>query len=155
MENNKEIRMKELQKKLESIKAEDIMTTEIVTASEELPLSEISDFMIKKRISGLPVVREKGELVGMITATDLFTMIDIIRSGDIKEEALNPKVNFAMSTNIVSITRDTRLDQIITIMKKNNIHTIPVCEEGKMVGVIGRRDVFKNFYSAAGNVAAG
>ena len=110
--------------------------------------------MIKKRISGLPVAAENGDLVGMITATDLFTLIDIIRSGSVKESALNPKVSFAMSARIISIEKTTTLDEIITTMKRKNIHTIPVCENGKMVGVVGRRDVFKNFYNAAQSITA-
>jgi len=150
-----ENQVSKLQERLKLIKAEDFMTTNILTVKENLSLAEVSDLMIKKRVSGLPVVSENDELVGIITATDLFTLIDVIRSGSAKEDALNPKVSFAMSTEIMSIERNTTLDDIVTLMKRKNIHTIPVCEHGKMVGIVGRRDVFKNFYAAAQAVADG
>ncbi|MFA6378298.1 MAG: CBS domain-containing protein [Candidatus Omnitrophota bacterium] len=155
MTKSVENQVAELQERLKLIRAEDLMTTNILTVKEDLSLAEVSDLMIKKRVSGLPVVREKDELVGIITATDLFTLIDIIRSGSVKEDALNPKVSFAMSTNILSIEKSTTLDEIITLMKRKNIHTLPVCEHGKMVGIIGRRDVFKNFYATAQSIAKG
>ncbi len=145
----------ELQEKLKLIKAEDFMTTTILTVKEDLSLAEVSDLMIKKRVSGIPVVGANVELVGIITATDLFTLIDIIRSGSAKEGALNPNVSFAMSTHILSIEKSTTLDEIVTVMKRKNIHTLPVCENGKMVGIVGRRDVFKNFYALAQNIAKG
>ena len=153
MEKNIENKLSALQAKLQSIKAGDFMTTNIITASENMSIVDIADFMINKRISGLPVTSDNGQLSGIITTTDLFTLIDIIRSGSIKENALNPKVSFAMSTNIISISKDTTLEQIIVMMKQHNIHTLPVCEEGKMIGIVGRRDVFKNFYSAAKSIA--
>ena len=155
MTESVEIQVAELEGKLKLIKAEDFMTTNILTVKEDLTLAEVASLMIKNRVSGLPVVRANGDLVGIITATDLFTLIDIIRSGSAKEDALNPKVAFAMSTNIVSIAKGTTLDEIVTLMKRKNIHTIPVCEDGKMVGIVGRRDVFKNFYAIAQSVAQG
>ena len=148
-----EQQVQELEERLQAIKAQDFMTADVVMADEDSSLAEVADFMIKKRISGLPVGGKDGEPKGIITATDLFTLIDIIRSGSIKENAMNPKVSFAMSARIISIEKTTSLSEIIDIMKRKNIHTIPVVEDGKMIGIVGRRDVFKNFYSAAQNVA--
>lgn len=144
-----EEQVQQLEDKLNSIKAEDFMTKDVVLAEQESSLADVADFMIKKRISGLPVGGADGQLEGIITATDLFTLIDIIRSGSIQGDALNPKVSFAMSTSLISIEKTTSLAEIINIMKRKNIHTIPVCEDGKMIGIVGRRDVFKNFYNAA------
>jgi len=119
-----------------------------------VPFSQtgIADVMIEKLISGLPVVKKKSQIIGMITETDLFTLIDIIRSGDIHTSDLNPKVSFSMSTNVIIIDKETTLDQIIYVMKRNNIHTIPVCEKGTMVGIIGKRDVLKSFYNAVKSI---
>lgn len=157
MENNVEVKLKELQSRLQLIKAEDIMTRDVITVPEDLSLAQVSDFMIKERISGLPVAKgeDKDKPIGMVTTTDLFGLISMIRSGAATENALNPNVSFAMSSNIISIDKTTTLDQIIDMMKENNIHTVPVFEDGKMVGIVGRRDVFKNFYSVAKSIAEG
>ena len=143
--------LNELTKKLKSIKAKDIMTHYVITTTEDTHLADIAELMIKARISGLPVIGKKGKIVGMITATDLFIMMDMIKSGDVTENGLvttsNPTVKYAMSTEINKIKKNTTLDEIIAIMKYKNVHTLPVFDSGKMVGVIGRRDIFKNFYA--------
>jgi CBS domain-containing protein len=54
---------------------------------------------------------------------------------------------FAMSTKVHKVKESTSLEKIIILMKYKNAHTVPVMRGGKMVGVIGRRDVFKNFYA--------
>lgn len=143
--------LKDLNYKLRSITANDFMTHYVMTTTEDTPLADVAELMIKARISGLPVINKKGKLSGMITATDLFIMMDMIKSGDIIEEGdmsvFNPTVKYAMSTEITKIKRSTTLEEIISIMKYKNIHTIPVYEGSKMVGIVGRRDIFRNFYS--------
>lgn len=147
---------KQLQEKLKNIKARDIMTTSVITVNKDMPLSELATLMIEKRISGAPVVGDEGEPVGMVTATDLFTIMYMIQAGDVIEKGqlgvCNPTVTFAMSSVIISIPENTSLDEIIDIMRKRNIHTIPVTDGKKMVGIIGRHDVFKNFYAAVGDL---
>jgi CBS domain-containing protein len=152
MNNNIKQELRTLTKRLKSIKAKDIMTKKIITATERANLADIAKLMIKDRISGLPVLRKKNKLVGVITATDLFVVMDMIKSGDVVSADMraisNPAVKFAMSTQVVKIKKNTTLEKIITIMKYKNVSTLPVVEGKRLVGVIGRRDVLKNFYSA-------
>ncbi len=151
MEDAVHIKIKALSDRLEGIKARDIMTEEVITTTEDTPLSDIADLIIKKRVSGLPVVRRKNEVVGIITATDLFFLIQIIRAGafvgDGSEIMLNPTVKFVMSQNLLTVNAETSLNEILQIMKEKNVHTIPVFKGKKLIGIIGRRDVFKTFYS--------
>ena len=141
-----------LTKKLDSIKAKEVMTVNVLTTSQDATLVDIAHLMIEDRISGLPVLDKGGKVVGVITATDLFIVMDMIKSGDIvegeKKAVSNPTVKFAMSTEIVKITPETTLSEIIALMKYKNVHTLPVFKGDKMVGVIGRRDVLRNFYAA-------
>lgn len=141
-----------LTKKLNVITAGDIMTSRVVTTMEDSFLSDVAEIMIKERISGLPVMNKKGKLVGIITETDFFLVMDMITSGDIVEngkiEKSHPTVKFAMTTEVIKIKKSTNLNKIIALMKYRNIHTFPVFEDNKMVGIVGRRDVFRSFYSA-------
>ncbi len=140
-----------LTKRLKSIKAKDIMTKNVITTKENTKLAEVAEIMIKERISGLPVVGKRGRIVGIITETDLFLVMDMIKLGDIVQNGMkkvsNPSVKFAMSTDIITIEKNTTLEEIFTIMKYRNAHTIPVLDGKKMVGIIGMRDVFKTFYA--------
>ena len=151
MTNKERPILSDLTKQLKAVKAEDIMTHYVITTTEDVHLADVSEMMAKARISGLPVLDKKGKIAGMITATDLFIMMDMIKSGDIVENGFinipNLTVKSVMSTEVNKIKKSTTLDEIIVIMKCKNVHTLPVLESGKLVGIIGRRDVFKNFYA--------
>ncbi len=152
MKNKIKSGLSELTRRLKSITAEDIMTRGVITTTKDVTLAKVAKEMIKARISGLPIVDKKKKIIGVITDTDLFIVMDMIKSGDIvenKKQAIsNPTVKFAMSTYFSKIKKNTTLDEIIAIMKYKDVHTLPVVEKGKLVGVIGRRDVFKDFYAA-------
>ena len=139
-------------RRLKSVKAKDIMTREVVTTSESTQLADVAELFIKKRITGLPVVGKKGKLVGIITATDLFLLMDMIESGDVVEDGQvavpNPTVKFAMSTEVIRIKKSTTLHEIISVMQYRNRRTLPVMEGARLVGVVGWRDVLKHFYAA-------
>ena len=157
MKKVKNQRLGKLKKKLKEIKAEEIMTKEVITATEDAHLADIAKIMIKERISGLPVVGKKKKIVGIITAADLFIVMDMIQKGDVmgegKAEKFNPTVKFAMSTDVVKIRKNTNLNDIIAMVKYKNLHTLPVFEKNRMVGIIGRRDIYKNFYAVVKNMS--
>ncbi|MFC1632145.1 CBS domain-containing protein [Candidatus Omnitrophota bacterium] len=145
-------RLQDLTKKLKSIKAKDIMSTEVVSTSEQATLAEIAELMVRTRISGLPVLDKKEKVVGVITATDLFIVMDMIKFGNVVENHMqtvsNPTARFAMSTNVIKVKESTTLDEIISMTKYHNAHTLLVFRKGKLMGIIGRHDIFKNFYAA-------
>ncbi len=147
--------MQELTDNLKMIKAEDIMTREVITVRKDDTLDLIAKLMIDKRISGFPVL-EDDEIIGVITANDLFLVMDLIKTGEIlKDNSDNnslPKVDFAMSTEVITVKPNTDLNEIIALMKYRNIHTLPVVNNNKLVGVIGRRDVYRNFYCTVKNI---
>lgn len=140
-----------LKKRLKAIKAKDIMTKTVVTIREDKTLSEVAKIMIKKRISGLPVLDKNKKLAGIIVNRDLFLVMDMIESGNVIEENSNtksdPKVSYAMSKQVVTVKKSTNLDEIISTMKYKNVHTLPVLQGKKIVGIIGRRDVYQAFYN--------
>ena len=146
------LELKALTRELKSIKAKDIMTKGVITTTEDSTLADVAKIMIKVRISNIPVVGKKGQIVGIITTNDLFLVMDMIKSGDVPEEDLkkfaNPTVKYAMSTEVIKIKKNTSLDEIINIMTYKNAQDLLVFVGNKMVGIVGRRDVFKNFYTA-------
>jgi CBS domain-containing protein len=155
MKNQNNFTMQELTDNLKMIKAEDIMTREVITVRKDDTLDLIAKLMIDKRISGFPVL-EDDEIIGVITANDLFLVMDLIKTGEILKDNSDsnslPKVDFAMSTEVITVKPNTDLNEIIALMKYRNIHTLPVVNNNKLVGVIGRRDVYRNFYCTVKNI---
>ena len=52
-----------------------------------------------------------------------------------------------MSTDTITVEPDTNLEDIATLMVKNNIHTLPVLDAGRLVGIIGKEDILRTLMS--------
>lgn len=60
---------------LSSLKVEKIMTPDPITIHPEQTIGEAARTMLEQRVSGLPVVDEQGRLAGIITESDIFSMV--------------------------------------------------------------------------------
>jgi len=139
-----------VEKKLKSIRTSDVMSHDPVTVDEELTLQSVAHMLTKFRISGIPVVDSGGLLKGIITATDLLNRIkgilsDIDKQKDPSQE-FQVRVKEVMTRPVISISENQSLFEAATIMSEKNIHTLPVIRNGKIVGVIGRRDIIHMVY---------
>jgi CBS domain-containing protein len=142
--------------------ARDIMTTEVLTVSPETSISDLSKTLENRKIGGLPVVDKDGRLVGVITQSDLverardlelppaINILDLhiylqIPSHLLQrvEKMLGTTVGDCMSPNPVTVAPDTPVSQIAALMAKQKVHTIPVLDGGKIVGVIGKMDLVR------------
>ncbi len=149
----------ELVNRLKQVKAKDIMTKSVISTTQETTLAELSKVMTEKRISGMPVMSKEGKITGVVTTTDLFTVMGMIKFGDVVEDGKmavsNPTVKFAMSNAIITVGEETNLSEIIDIMKGKGLHTLPVVDSNNnLSGIIGRHDVFKNFYAILRDVTS-
>jgi CBS-domain-containing membrane protein len=108
--------------------AKDIMTADVVTVSPETRVEQAAAELVRHRITGLPVLDASGNVVGMIGDIDV-----IGKSGR--------NVDDIMSTQVITISPDTELDEISYILK--HLHRLPVVQAGKLVGVVSRSDLLK------------
>lgn len=131
------------------IKATDIMSKFPVTIKEDVPLSAAAELMMRFKISGMPVMSLSGKLSGIITATDLFRIMGEqeakFESGG--RRSVTPLlVSDVMSRNVLTVKKESTLQEMIRLMFSKNIHTLPVVEDDNMVGIVGRRDVLNTYY---------
>ena len=143
------------------IKAKDIMTKDPITVSPDMEVVQAAKILLEKGINGVPVI-EKGKLVGILCQSDLiaqqkdlpmpsfFTILDsyIPLSSTKRIEKAFKKiaatyVSDAMTSDPVTVQPDTGIEKIASLMLDRNYHTIPVVDEGKLVGIIGKEDVLK------------
>jgi CBS domain-containing protein len=116
--------------------ARDIMTTTVVTASEDMCLTDAIRLLLRWHISGLPVVDDEGNLVGIITEQDV---VNFTLSGD----AARTRVSEVMIREVVTYDPDLLVADVINRFASHRIRRVPVVEEGKVVGIISRRDVIR------------
>ncbi len=144
------------------LKAKDIMNKDVIFIEPGMPITEIAKLLLEKRINGAPVVDNAGNLIGIICQSDLIaqqkklplpsvfnlldTLIPITSPGKIEKEfrkisALNAEQ--AMTPHPVTVELETGIEEIAALMVNRGFHTIPVVENGKMVGIIGKEDVLR------------
>ena len=144
--------VKNMEQRLKGIKAKSLMSRFAITIKENETVMNLAHLLMRFKISGVPVVDKNGEIQGVVTATDLFNLMkNIIRDIDGQKDLdnyPNIQVNTLMTKDVVTITEETSLFEIIKIMCERNIHTLPVMLQSKkeIVGVIGRRDIINAFY---------
>lgn len=149
------------------IRARDIMTPSPVTVNPETSIAEASKLLVEHRFNGLPVVDQDGLLRGILCQSDLvmqhkrfeipsfFFLFDgyipLSLPQRMEEQiarmaAVN--VGQAMTVNPRTITPDTALEEIASLMVDGKFHTLPVVENGKLVGVVGKEDVLRTLLTA-------
>ncbi|NCD24541.1 MAG: CBS domain-containing protein [Deltaproteobacteria bacterium] len=142
--------------------AKDIMTTPVITILPDADVTEAARLLLDKQINGLPVVDALDNLVGILCQSDLvrmqkslpipslFTLWDgfvplssaALIETEVKRIAAS-KVSQAMTTKIVTIPPDMGLDEIAALMVDKKFHTLPVVENGRLIGIVGKKDILK------------
>ena len=128
------------------ISVKDVMTTAMVTFSEDMELIQASRLLVDHEISGAPVVNEQGHLVGILTERDCFKPTVDARYHD----ELAGKVREFMTRDVVSVNPDMSVMDLATLFLKNKYRRYPVVSEKKLVGLISRRDVLQSLLHLSG-----
>lgn len=133
----------------------DIMTSDVVTVKPDTSLKELAGILKKHRINGVPVVNEDGSVEGVITMTDLLKILKDINYWDnieklkpgigVKDAFLREKehatVAKKMTRQVSTISENDSVEHAVDLMFRQNIHTIPVVKDDKLIGVIGETDI--------------
>ena len=127
--------------------ARDIMTSTVITASEGMLLTDIIKLLLRWHISGLPIVDDKGKLVGIITEHDV---VYFALSG----YAADTVASEVMTKNLVTYSPDTLVVEVINYFAAHRIRRVPVVEKGEVVGIISRRDIVRYMDQTYGRLVA-
>ncbi len=153
------------------LRARDIMTKEVVTVTPDTEITQAAKLLLENHFNGLPVVDDRGKLIGIICQDDLivqqkrlplpslFTFFDGLipltsyRSLEKEvEKIVATTVSRAMTMDPITIDPDASLEDIATLMVNNNIHTLPVLDGGRLVGIIGKEDILRTIMPAGNKV---
>jgi len=126
----------------------DCMTRNPVTVRPESdPLAAVS-LLKSGGFRRLPVIDEAGELVGIVTRHDLEVFLSKAGSpGVIKRQH---RVDQVMGCDVVVVSPDCPLEEAASLMVKHKIGSLPVVEDGQLVGIITETDIFSQFATVLG-----
>jgi CBS domain-containing protein len=139
----------------------EIMTSPVKTVGITTPAQEIAALLAEVNISGVPVVDAKGGLVGIVSEADL--MHRSVQSGSTtgrgwlaglsSPDALARAFAKAhgriaadlMTKHLATIRHDATLAEVAEIMTAHGVKRLPVLRDGKLVGIVTRRDLVRAF----------
>ncbi len=141
------------------MKVSELMSRNTISVLPSTTVADAARIMLANRVSGLPVVDEKGALVGIVTEGDLMRRAEIGTDGKQAgwlKSLLMPAsvasdyvttharhVSGVMTHSPVFVTPDTPLDEVAQLMLRKHIKRLPVLQDSQLVGVISRADLLR------------
>ncbi len=123
------------------------MTRNPVTASPEMSVAEASALMKREKVHRLPVLDKDRKLVGIISEKDiLYASPSPVSTLSIHEMAYllsQLTVKKLMTRDVVTITKDTTVEEAARLMVDQDLSSLPVLEDGKLIGIVSKSDLFK------------
>ena len=127
-----------------------------------IPLKELAKILYEHHFNGVPVVDDDGALVGIICESDLirrdrklhiptviaiFDWVLYLEGPKTLEKEIRrisaTKVEDLYTTDVITVSEKTSVEEIATIMSKKRVYTIPVMDGARLVGVIGKADLIR------------
>jgi CBS domain-containing protein len=149
------------------MKAHEIMISQVYKVKESDAVRAVVEKFIEHRISGLPVVNERNEIVAYVSDGDIMRYIgkhkDLIMDsfyyvamikGDDEEFAervqrlLNLNVLKIAKKKVIKVSWDEEVEDVAAILGNKQIKKLPVVRNGVLVGIISRGDVIRHSFKA-------
>jgi CBS domain-containing protein len=132
--------------KMKTTFAKDIMSSRLIVAKEDMNVEDALKLLVNNKITGMPVVNGRGQMVGIISEYDIIARVGAEKK--LEPETFRGELPY---TKIVdAVNEDTPLEDILNRFIKAKVRRLPVLDkDGRLVGIISRRDVMKVLYYRA------
>ncbi|MGB8637577.1 MAG: CBS domain-containing protein [Pseudolabrys sp.] len=147
------------------MKAKDVMISTVISVQPNATILQAARQMLQHHISGLPVITQSGEIVGILSEGDFLRRREIAterRHSRWLEFLMGPgklaveyahshgrKVAEVMTTEVHTVTEDTTLEDIVELMERRRIKRVPVMRGKKIVGMVTRSNLMHAMVSLA------
>ena len=149
------------------MQAADVMTFGAASIRADAPVEEAARVMLQHRISGLPVVDDNGDLIGMVTEGDLLRreasaerrrwlelVLGSTKPADGPRLAHLATVSEVMTRPAVTVSEDTPIQEVANILQRHRIKRVPVVRGGKVTGIVSRADLLRGLARLAEDMPA-
>lgn len=146
---------------METTTVREVMTENVVSAREDTPFKELVRMMAQRQVSGVPIVDGNSRLLGIATEADLLRageheepprslvlewFIDRKRLEEIEWLGEDIRARDIMTRDVFTVTPDTSVHEAAQTLLRAEVKRLPVVdEEGKVVGIVSRRDLLRPF----------
>ena len=123
------------------------MTTDLITVTPDTPLVKARDLLREHNIKQVPVVDQKGKLLGILTDRDIkqawaspATTLSIYELTYVLQKLT---VESVMVRDLITVTPNSTIERAAKILHDRKIGSLPVVEDGKLVGIITSTDLME------------
>jgi CBS-domain-containing membrane protein len=136
-----------------------MMTPNVLSVPPDATVVVAAQLMLRKQISGLPVIDDHGNLVGIVTEGDFLRRAEtdtgrrrprwlefIMGPGRLADEYVRisgRKVSDVMTHKVQTVPPDAPLEEVVRLMERHNIKRLPVVDNGKVVGIVTRANLLQ------------
>ena len=143
-----------------AVRAGDIMTRAVVTASPDDDVNKLAGLLTKHGISGMPVCDKDGALLGIISEGDLMRpfgeanslrrdwWLALLAEGErLAPEFLDyirldrRRARDLMTAKVIVATKDTSAQKLADLLRQHGIKRLPIMKDGKVIGIVSRADL--------------
>lgn len=135
------------------------MTPNPITANRKTNYNQALRLMQQNNIKSLPVIDSKGELVGIVTHSDMLraepspvTTLSVFEVASLLEKVTMDKI---MSSPVFAVDESCSITNAANFMLSNDVGCLPVVLDGRLTGIITDTDIFKTFVEITGGGQAG
>lgn len=145
------------------MKVEEIMTRDVITVAPETTIHRAAGLLADHGISGVPVVDDRGAVVGILSEGDLIVrqrprprpsrwrlfFQDGERLAREYQKAVGTTVAEVMTRTVIDVRPDAPIETAAALLDQHRIRRLPVMDDGQLVGVVSRGDLVKTLATAA------
>ena len=118
--------------------ARQFMTAKVVLATPQMTLADAARELSRLEVSGLPVVDGNGQVLGMVTESDLLDAL-------LADTPVETRIHVVMTTPVVTVDEFTPADVVARLLRTHRVHHLPVTSQGMVVGIITPQEVIRYF----------
>lgn len=127
--------------KIDAPSVVEYMTKDLITFKKETPIKEVIETLLKKRITGAPVLNDKNEVVGLIDDKDCLNVL--VASAYYNQPSADTVSNYMTRVMKSASVHDNIVDIANTFVHSKYKRLLVMNDDGKLVGQISRRDILR------------
>ena len=124
----------------------DVMTTPAVTVTTGSSTGSVLRLMHEEQICSVPVVDDRGALIGIISETELLqdaVLADRVPAGRVSGTSPSRKVGHALTHHVITVSPDDKIEPAIALLRSTTLEHLPVVENDRVVGTVGSEDMVR------------
>jgi CBS domain-containing protein/mannitol/fructose-specific phosphotransferase system IIA component (Ntr-type) len=129
----------------------DVMSHRVRVVPPDTPVRGVMELMLRRRVRAVPIVGTKGEVLGVVTESDLMRALlpqipRVAADEDVDTTALDRPVREVMTRSVLCVSEDLSVSEVASMMINKDVEQLPVVQAGNITGMVSRGDIIRKLF---------